>query len=652
VKIVRAAAGLLGLSALCLLSPGVSWSQLGGQFEFPISVAVDSAGNVYVSERDRHRINKIDGNTGAVIWRTGTQGAGPDQFYAPAGIAIDSAGSIFVADTYNARIQKLAPNGAPVSRWGSYGSGDGQFVRPHAIAIDALGNLYVVDSPLRRVQKFSNAGAYRGKFGSAGPGPNQFSAIGGGPRDIVIDASNDIYIADTGANRVQKWRPFSDTAGQLTRADFLGWMGRCTSGKDCDTAHEKSGDRLCDSPTPGPGPGPSCSASSPGTGPGQFQNPFGLALDGQGRLFVADFDNNRIQRFVLTGGLPTAWGTLGTGPGQFRGPIDVAAFGTTAVYVADMRNKRISKFGNNGQNVSTIGGDIFLSAAPGWPPDDRNALIDPNPFFVLTDQTATSQLTVASLAGFQGNVTLNRLCCQDLLTGAPITPVLPTGVDVTVSPGPPSSLNLAANSSIGGTMTVRANSSATGGKYLALVTAGNQPSSVSRQIGVSFEVVPLRADSTTRPCPGFYQQGSTPEVLPLRSALTMIYGAKAAAPTKVSFALAVAFATVPRVGLEITIDKANTPTPLRSNESLVLVDNPTRSMKAVTAIDGRACGVVGTAGFVAQPGGTGMFRISTANTTTLVFSQQGQGQDIAVFAEQNFWALAGGRRLTIQWMER
>jgi hypothetical protein len=104
------------------------------------------------------------------------------------------------------------------------------------------------------------------------------------------------------------------------------------------------------------------------------------------------------------------------------------------------------------------------------------------------------------------------------------------------------------------------------------------------------------------------------------------------------------------VGWLITIHKANTARPLRSTESLVVVDNPTVSMKAVTAIDGRACGVIGTAGFVAEPGGTGMFRISTANTTTLVFSQQ--RQDFAVFAEDNFWALAGGRRLTIKWIGR
>jgi hypothetical protein len=533
-------------------------------------------------------------------------------------------------------------------RWGSYGSGDGQFQRPHAIALDALGNLYVVDSPLRRVQKFSNAGAYRGKFGSAGPGPSQFSAIGGGPRDIVIDASNDIYIADTGANRVQKFRPFSDTAGQLTRADFLGWMGRCASGKDCDTTHQRNTDRLCDSPNPSPGPGPSCVPSTPtgGSGPGQFVNPFGLALDSGGRLFVADFDNNRIQRFVLTGGLPTAWGTLGTGPDQFRGPIDVAAFGTAAVYVADMRNKRISKFGNNGAGISTVGGDIFLGAAPGWPPDDRNALIDPNPYFVVTGGSATSKLTITSLGLFQGNVSLTRRCCQDLPSGTPLTPVLPQGVSVDISP---TQVNVVGNSSVESTMTIRADSTAAGGKHLALVSADNQPSSVSRQIGMSFEVVPLRADSTTLPCPGFYQQGSTPEVLPMRTGLRMVYDSKIAAPTRVSFALAVASSIAP-VGWLITIDKANTPTPLRSTESIVVVDNPTGSMKAVTAIDGRACGVIGTAGFVAEPGGTGMFRISTANTTTLVFSQQ--RQDFAVFAEDNFWALAGGRRLTIKWIGR
>ena len=642
-KVLRTAAGLLALSALCLLPAGVSWGQFGGQFEYPFSVAVDSAGNVYVSERARHRINKIDGNTGAVLWRAGTQGSGPDQFNGPAGIAIDSTGFIYVADTYNARIQKLHPTGASMTRWGSYGSGPGQFVRPIAIAIDRNDHVYVLDSQLRQVQKFRNdGGAFYGSFGTVGTGDGEFTSLGGGPLDIAIDAADNAYISDTAAYRIHKWQLTSDATGQLTGTNFTGWMGRCTSGANCDMTHQASRGFSCSAT--------SCSASSPGSGPGQFQNAFGLALDGQGRLLVADFDNNRIQRFVLSGGLPTTWGTLGTGPDQFRGPIDVAAFGTSAVYVADMRNKRISKFGNTGTNVSTIGGDIFLSAAPGWPPDDRNALIDPNPFFVLTDQTATSQLTVTSFAGFQGNVTLSRLCCQDLVTGAPVSPVLPNGVDVTISPSLPSSQSLAANSSIGGTMTVRANSSAVGGKYLALVRAENQPSSVAQQIGLSFEVVPLRADSTTRPCPAFYQQGSTPEVLPLRSALTMIYGAKIAAPTKVSFTLAVGSTTVPRVGLEITIDKANTPAPLKSNESLIVVDNPTRSMKAVMAIDSRACGPTGTAGFVASPGGTGMFRISTANATTLVFSQQ--RQDIAVFAEQNFWALAGGRRLTIGWLER
>jgi streptogramin lyase len=638
VTVVRAAAGLLALSALCVIAPGVSWGQLGGQFEYPFSVAVDSAGNVYVSERMRHRINKIDGNTGAVIWRAGTQGAGPDQFNGPSGIAVDSAGSIYVADTYNARIQKLSPTGASVARWGSYGSGAGQFLKARAIALDARGDLYVVDSERRQVQKFSNTGAYLGSFGDPGLGDGLFTTIGGGPMDIAVDPGY-AYVTDTAAGRIQRFALTSDAAGRLTAANFTGWMGRCTSGANCDVTHQKSREFSCTAAT--------CSAPAPGSGPGQFQNPFGLALDGQGRLFVADFDNNRIQRFVLSGGFPTSWGTPGTGPDQFRGPIDVTTFGTAAVYVADMRNKRISKFGNNGQNVSTIGGDIFLSAAPGWPADDRNALVDPNPYFVLTGGTATSKLTITSLGLFQGLVSLTRRCCQDLATGAPVTPVLPSGVSVDLTP---TQVNVAANSSAESTMTIRADSTAAGGKHLALVGAGNQPLSVSQTMGLSFEVVRLVTDSTTPPCPSFYQQGSTPEVLPLRSVLTTVYGAKIAAPTRVSFAIAARSMSVPRVGWMITIDKANTPAPLRSSQSLVVVDNPTGSMKAVTAIDGRACGVVGTAGFVAQPGGTGMFQISTANTTTLVLSQQ--RQDIAVFAEQNFWALAGGRRLTIKWVER
>ena len=83
-----------------------------------------------------------------------------------------------------------------------------------------------------------------------------------------------------------------------------------------------------------------------GSGNGQFNYPDGVAVDGTGNLYVADANNNRIQKFTTSGTYLTQWGVAGSNPGQFNSPGDVTVQRPGgSVYVVDRGNNRVEKFG-------------------------------------------------------------------------------------------------------------------------------------------------------------------------------------------------------------------------------------------------------------------------------------------------------------------
>ncbi len=92
-----------------------------------------------------------------------------------------------------------------------------------------------------------------------------------------------------------------------------------------------------------------------GVGPGQFQDPFGVAVDGAGNVYVTDTHNNRVQKFTSTGTFLTQWGTLGSGAGQFSYPYGVAVDGAGNVYVIDKYNHRVQKFTSTGTFLTQWG---------------------------------------------------------------------------------------------------------------------------------------------------------------------------------------------------------------------------------------------------------------------------------------------------------
>jgi hypothetical protein len=183
-----------------------------------------------------------------------------------------------------------------VTKWGSFGSGDGQFNFPEGIAVDGSGNVYVADNGNDRVDKFDSTGTFLTKWGSSGSGNGQFDF----PAGIAADGSGNVYVTDANNNnRVQK---FNSTGTFLTK-----W-------------------------------------GSSGSGDGQFDTPGGAVVDQSGNVYVADANNFRIQKFNSTGTFLTKWGSSGSGDGEFQHPYGVTVNGSGIVYVADSDNHRIQEF--------------------------------------------------------------------------------------------------------------------------------------------------------------------------------------------------------------------------------------------------------------------------------------------------------------------
>ncbi len=245
----------------------------------------------------------------------GSVGTGNGQFTLPQRVATDSTGAPYVSDTGNHRIQKFTTGGVFTTKWGATflglpvaGTGDGEFNLPAGVATDSSNNVYVADTTNNRIQKFNSSGVFQAKWGASGSGNGQFSL----PQGIATDSSNNVYVADTGNNRIQK---FNSSGTYITQ-----W-------------------------------------GSAGTANGQFTSPSGVAVDSSGSVYVADAGNNRIQKFSSTGSFITKWGTAGTGNGQFGATttLDVATGSHDNVIVADTGNNRIQKFRPSGTFITTWG---------------------------------------------------------------------------------------------------------------------------------------------------------------------------------------------------------------------------------------------------------------------------------------------------------
>lgn len=603
-----------------------------GQLVHPTWIATDRSGNIYVGEPEKHRLQKFS-SSGTLPAQWGTFGAAAGQFNQPQGIAIDSQGNVYVADAGNFRVQKFNAAGVFQSAWGKRGSGNGEFLSLSGVAVDNTGAVYVTDSVQKRVQVFSGQGVFLRSWGGiTGQGDGQFSPFQG-PHGIAIDASRNVYVADTGNHRIQRF---------TSNGVFTGWLGGCTSGTRCippPRLHSEAFD--CRAAT--------CSSAAAGTGEGQFSLPFGLTFDGNDNLFVVDTFNNRVQKFDRTGRFLLQWGVRGSGDGQFKAPLGISADSLGRLYVADTGNHRVQSFTNSGALIALWGADILIRATPGEAP----ALLQP--LFVRPGQSVTVTVDITSVNRYAGPVDLSATCCLDFATGLGAPPI---GVNVRITPA---QVMLAANGAARAWLTISANSAPVFRKAITSVGAVLPTAGVQRGVSVVFTAF---APETQPPCPRFTQASAqTPLLLPTSVLIEAVAKAKAKNPTQTRFALAIYNPVGGKIAdaWGMTIEEAPTPT-IPANEARIVLDvSQLDWAKMIVAINSAACNAP-LRSLRVEGRQTGQFTIRQADTTTIVLRKPVctawflwcwniEWRDVAVWSEPGFWAAFGGKQVTIRWLK-
>jgi len=259
------------------------------QLRTPSGVAVDAAGALFIADYSSFKIRKVTPD-GKITSYAGTGEYGYDGDGGPAtqaklrnvrGIVTDSAGNLYFADQTSHCVRKISPNGVIITIAGSGVpgfSGDGgpaasaHLNNPTDVVLDAAGNLYITDSMNGRLRKVSPAGvittiAGNGTYGLGGDGGPATSAQLGAISGVALDAAGNIFLADSGQNRIRRINP----AGIITTIAGYDEQGLGIGGFGGDG-------------------GPATLA--------KFQQPADLAIDDFGNIFVADEFNHRIRKLT------------------------------------------------------------------------------------------------------------------------------------------------------------------------------------------------------------------------------------------------------------------------------------------------------------------------------------------------------------------
>lgn len=360
-------------------------------FNWPLAVAMDGTGNLYVTDSRNQAIRKIS-PAGVVSTFAGSGYAGyvngtgtGASFRNPAGLAIDAYGNVYVADQQNHAIRKITPGGVVTTVAGNgtagFTNGSGTSARfnlPADICIDASGNLYIGDSNNNRIRKITTSGIVSTYAGSGAVGSSNGAAASASfkdPRGLLFDTSGNLIVCDRQNYLIRKITP-SGIVSTLAGSGITGWIdGSSTSAR--------------------------------------FGGANSASIDASGNLYVVDQGGNHMIRKIATNGTvstyagtTTTGNTDGGGPVvRFNTPYGIGSGQNGVLYVADTYNNKIRK-------ISTQPFSISPTLPPGLVFNTSNGTISGTP-------TAISTATVYTIIGYNVSTSLTITVTNNCLSVTP-----------------------------------------------------------------------------------------------------------------------------------------------------------------------------------------------------------------------------------------
>ena len=257
----------------------------------PYGIAVNSRGEIIISECKAHQISIID-NKGKIVQNFGSYGDLPEQMKEPAGVSIDEDDNIYVSSSH--KLQKFDSRGTLLKWVGQEkGSGDKEFNDPRGVTLHVYdSHVYVCDRHNNRIQVFDLELNPIKSISSHDKGVCEFYS----PFDVKFDSAGNMYIAEHSNDRVQ----VIDTSGHFKKA--IGQKGR-----------------------------------------GKLNSPSALHILGK-YVYVSDFKCHCIMVFETTGQFVTSFGSCGHEEGEFDTPYCITSCTNGFIYVCDFKNNRVQIF--------------------------------------------------------------------------------------------------------------------------------------------------------------------------------------------------------------------------------------------------------------------------------------------------------------------
>lgn len=267
----------------------------------------------------------------------------------PEGVALSPTGDIYVMDAGNSRVVKFNSTGQPLLAWGSRGSNDGQFLEISEntgyLAVDAQGNVYVADTNNQRIQKFDANGNFLAKWAA--------------PAWVTDDKTYPVYITASADGFIYALVYSDNTTPVVQKYDLDGkflmqWgdEGDLKFNSPLAITSDAQGQVYVSELT-----GIIYTFDGSGKLIAQFSlspvnkvvtTPTGLARDSSGNFYITDGPNNRAIKVDATGKLLAAWGSQGTAAGQLFRPYGITVGADGKIYIVEHVNNRVQIFGQGG----------------------------------------------------------------------------------------------------------------------------------------------------------------------------------------------------------------------------------------------------------------------------------------------------------------